>query len=825
MLKTILLAHRHKLKLWEISLACNLANCTTVKAFPQLRTHSTAAVACPTSSPSPLSQIPKRLDSPYKQSDRVGKAGCVAILKQILKDYRKRKGKENAVQLVRSQPLLAPYTNSPKTFGYLINGLATSDTPQDTIEALRFAHDYGLQLNDQLFTNICFHFTEASRWDLVLRTVSFAQMSTGRSTARLLNWRARALLETSEFRQLGALLQEFEEYGAKPNRITFHLLLKAYLRNHDLLGAKSCLEQMEKACIPLDASTHAVIAQSYRSLGGDANVEERALEHLPLMPQSTQLAVLNNLLRGHLDNKDLQNALRILSLFEQTSVEVVTAALFGENTDGEAVRSAHQFSMPPIRLPKPLQPNASTFAVLMHYCSARRNFGGALQLLHCMIAQGVVPTAHVVTALIHACFVGNRPDLAVQLVIGICDSEATPRSLFEPIYSGSWDVPFFEVHVPGMKPTVKIFNSLILGILSSHGIDGAIQVLRIMEVNKVQPDTRTLDVILSHVEYVEKARPRTLIRLLYSLSDTRLTASPKHLRVIFRSILRTEKSNAWSLGWNASKFPATARRPSTPSGDPHVNNFDIFAGIEYPPYRFYNLLSRPFFKVLDDKGIKPDPGTLSMRVRFEAVIRKDMKAAQEVFQAMLARGMQPNAYHFAALMEGCAITGDARAAHKVFETAQSHGVMPSVVLYTILITAHGRRRRPDEALRTFQQMVDQGLGPDVPSIDAVVGAFYAANAGGMAKRVLVSLWEYIQPFPSQLASSTLFELAEKFRQLYSNPGIQLKPISTERRLELHLKLGDLVKEWDRLRSRKDASHRPWKERIRPCSNVAKRAQN
>jgi pentatricopeptide repeat protein len=86
-------------------------------------------------------------------------------------------------------------------------------------------------------------------------------------------------------------------------------------------------------------------------------------------------------------------------------------------------------------------------------------------------------------------------------------------------------------------------------------------------------------------------------------------------------------------------------------------------------------------------------------------------------------------------------------------------------MYTILIHGYGRKHDPRSAMHAFREMVEQGIYPDVASIDAVVGAFFASRASKMARRHLIMLWPYIEPFPEALQHASLMTLISHFRSL------------------------------------------------------------
>ncbi|KAH6917280.1 hypothetical protein BKA70DRAFT_329240 [Coprinopsis sp. MPI-PUGE-AT-0042] len=771
MLKTISLVPRQSLKLWHSSLGCSLQ--VTNSNGPRRHTQTVAGTLA--------------LRPPHEYRKQPQQTLPVDAFLHALRQF-----KTAGVIQVKPVPELLPFLASGPQYRRLTDHILKSDSPDLIVDALKYGRSCTLEPSVTTYQHICYQLFLRHEFDALLRVTDLVQQW----NVELLDWRTCALMELALYREMSKMLERYEELGVKPTQRTFHLLVRGHLRNHDVPAARECLQAMMRAGYPMGPKTHAIVAGSYRSLGMDDKVEEKGLESLPNLPESTQVGLLNNFLRGHLDNRDMQQAARILSLFEPRSVEVIADVLFGNGTDGGMARSAHLFARAPVVLDPPPLPNASTFALLIYFCSMRKNFGGALQLLHCMISQGVVPSVQVITGLMHACFTGRRPDLAVELVAGTCTSSATPRSLFDPIYSGTWNEPCFEVHVPGMKPQAEIFNALLLGILPLYDLDGALQVLRIMQVSNVRCNSRTSQILLHFLERDKGTDPRHLVRLLHAMLAGGVTPSPQHIHVIFKSIFRRQKSATRSAGWASWRQPGKAKQPRP------VQMLDTdhhFGGITFPPTKAYKL-SKGFFEALEKQGFQPNPATYAMRMRYEAVIKLDVKEAARVFEEMLARGMRPNVYHFSAMMEGYALEDDVGSLEATFDLAKRSGVVPNVVLYSIIITAHARERRPRKAMNVFQEMVRRGINPDVPCIDALVGGIVAVGASALGRTTLISLWDCIQPFPDELASTDLLKLANHFRSLHQRPGTKLRHMSHEKQKEVVLKLEKLVEElfwWER----------------------------
>ncbi|EAU93077.1 hypothetical protein CC1G_06797 [Coprinopsis cinerea okayama7 len=803
-LKTIFFAQRPNLKLWDYPLGCKIARYSTVTALNKTRRHSilpsSPNPAGTTSVPEDPQACQRRANTPADvpgqgEDSKLDIQSPLALFSHIVRVYTGHNIR-NPFLLSQTDPSLAPYVHLPDQYASLISALAESQHLSRAVEALEFGFRLGLRHDPRTYEDLCLQLADRTEWELVIHVVDLCKENTQRCSTALLNRRAQALVELAMYRELEEMLEEFYYYDLKPNRLTFHYLLKGFIRNQDLPGAKQCLKQMIKAGFPMTPATHAIIVCSHRNLGIDDAVQEQGLKSLPYMGPAAQIAVLNSLLRYHLDNRDLHKALGILSLYDQQSVEMVPGILVGKDADHDKRPGAHFIPTAPVVLPSPPKPNASTFAVLIHFCSVKHDFSSSLQLLHYMMSQGIIPSPQVIAALITACFSGDRPDLAVQLVAGLCDSDTTPQHLFEPIYSGSWEGPRFEIHVPNMKPNIKIFNALMKGTLAVYGIEGGRHVLNIMQVNKVPPDNRTLELILGYLERVRDVRPERLIRLLQRSFNDRITPTPKLMRIVFRSILRIEKYRNRNLGWQWW-YHKQGKRP-LPSflAPPQTDSIVEQGHLNFPTDHWYRHISKIFFKAIADRGYNADIATVGMAMRFEAVVRLDMNAARKLFEYLIARGMKPDAFHFSAMMEGFTLIDDMTSAHEVFDAAKDLGVVNDPVLYTVLIAGYARTGRPRKAEKVFKEMLDRGITPDVPSIDAFVGSWYAVGALGLAKRLLMSLWECVEPFPPSRFQDDLLALVKDFRTLHRKPGGRpLRALSREKSIALRDELTVLARDW------------------------------
>ncbi|KAL0951049.1 hypothetical protein HGRIS_007789 [Hohenbuehelia grisea] len=706
---------------------------------------------------------------------------------------------EHAHQTVKESSVLSELFQDREKVRETVVALAQTRLPQRATQLLRFAHGLGCQLKQNAYEGAAHHLAMNKHWYQALVAVDLGIQHTQRTTIRLLNWRIRALLETQNYATLDDILSEFDRYGIKPNRRTFHLLIAAHIRNHNLTLAKERLRLMHAAGYTVDASTYALVTTVYRILGIDPQVATQAVKSLPSLADSVATAVLNSLLQMYFDAGDLKGAYSVLSLFHQSQSTTPIMIAFRESIvdeDRAQITDVDVSSNPSLGLP-PIRRDAGTFSILINHTASRKDRASAMRYLQVMLGEDITPTIDTVVSLTHLYFATGDEAAAIQSISDMCGGR--PKDLLKQLGVPSPPVPL-PFSVVSISPTVQAFNALIKGLLHAKGIGHCNIVLKIMRSRGVKPNPATFEIILRHLDRRKHARPRELLRVLRSLTRINVKPSLRHLHIIMRAIFRREKRLIHGSGWNvaAAKFSAIRRDLAKyPTGriSGLADIFEPAAGIQLTARHRYRFLSRPIIQSLTARHIRSDAAMIALRVRHDAVVRADLDSAREVFNALLARGMRPRASHFAALMEGHAFAGDILGAEGVMEAAVRAGLKPNVVMFTILIVGHARKGKPQSALRTFHRMVLEGIKPDVPSIDAVVSGFFVVGSYIMARRVLTSLWSHIAPFPDELNSASLKILVKYFRALHpGNLDVATRiTIPKERSLDHHRQINELMR--------------------------------
>jgi pentatricopeptide repeat protein len=569
------------------------------------------------------------------------------------------------------------------------------------------------------------------------------------------------------------------------------------------------IQQMFKAGFGIDTRTHAAVISAYRTLGPDIVVQTRALNVLKDADANTSTRMLNALLQFSIDTRDTENVLSLIRHFDfgtfdisRLSFGVCPLRREGEGaTFPDLIRSS-SWSHASHRL----LPDIATCTILLHYMASQGDLVSAHGLLGQMERSGLTPDSRFIAALIRLYFIIGRPSAAISLVSAVCaDVEDYQAGLGNIHLALEPEEGFPILHVLP-KPTVEIFNALAAGLLDLCGIDGLQACLHLMQVCQVNPDRHTQALLEFHLINAKGFTMADVARLSeeLSLNDHSLSRLSRLLAFGLRCYFRSAKRS----GWNNAPPGKQSLLPTRSL--PHLTqavggSFDPTAGIHLV-IAHQNACTRPTIQSLADRGVLADHRTFALRIRYEAVIKGDLKAAKNIFQIMLDRGLHPNEYHYAALMEGYAATGELAAAEAVMKGAERGGIRPNCVMHTILIVGYARQKRPGRAMRVLRHMVATGVRPDVPAVDAITGVFYAVGAYRIARQTLLSLWPSVAPLPHGFERASLKMLVFHLRNVHDGQ-ISSKKLSHRERRELIGRLKELWRTWLLTEKSKTDPHR------------------
>jgi len=696
-----------------------------------------------------------------------------AELVVIVDNFTKFKGDKNELlsymqSVPRLNSLFEHLRDSNQVRDLAVN-MAKTSTPYRAMRIIDIASTLGANLKQNTYEGVAHQYSLKQEWFLILSLVAMGLRWTGRTTTRLLNWRTRALVETSRFGLLDGVLERFGNAGLKPNARTFQLLITGHIRNKDLARARTCITLMEEHGFEVDGSTHALIASAYRQLGPDRELQRNVLDSLRDLDDRQATAALNTLVQLSLDAQDTSTALHYLSLFDHPQ-GIVAGGGPHHRPPQNGPPSSHSF-----------RPDSATFTILIKHIT-NGNEPESLEKISSLIGKmkvlNVAPDNIIAAAVVRALCAAGDAHSALRIVAQVCGPKAEFETLVGRILVfGS--IPMVEHldedHVAFIarraQPDVHLFNALINGVSGWLGINAVRVILRLMHSNNVRPNGATVEAITSWLNKTERAHPRTLVRTLKSLLSPTHRPNPSLCNAVIASLIRKERS--WMANNTATPLPPPPNRRTDAS--PTSGLLPILTSEEVPQKLGYRGMTRFLVQSLFARRVQSNRFTFAQRMKRTAM-RGDVSATKTYFRVMLKRGMHPTAYHYAALMEAHINAGMVDQAETILQSAIQAGVKPNVKLFTILISGYGRQSKPRSARRVFEEMVRKGVEPDLPAIHAVASAYYKAGKAGVARKFLVERWTSVAlvPLPPSPETVSFTDLAEAHRELHAKQPLWFK---------------------------------------------------
>ena len=674
--------------------------------------------------------------------------------------------------------------------------LADTSAPYRAMRLIDVASTLGASLKQNTYEGVAHQYARRREWLLVLSLVAMGLRWTGRTTSRLLNWKTRALVETSRFWLLDGVLELFGSTGLKPNARTFQLLITGHIRNKDLTRARACIVLMEESGFEVDGSTHALIASAYRQLGPDEEVQRTALNSLRDLNDKQATAALNSLIQLSLDAQDTSTTLHYLSLFDYPQGVVA----------GSGPHHRPPQNGPPSS--RSFYPDSATFTMLIKHVTGENGpdlLEKISSLIQKMKALNVTPDTIIAAAVVRASCAAGDVRSALRIVAQVC-GPGTDLDTFVNRLLVFGRVPevehLDEDHVTFIaqraKLDVHIFNALLNGVSGWLGINAVRVILRLMHTNKVPPDGATVEAIISWLNKTERVHPRTLARALKGLLSPARRPNPPLCNAVITSLIRREKT--WVTNDTATSLPPPPNRRtdiSLTSGP-----LPILTSEEIPQKLGYRGMTRFLVQSLFTRRVQSNRFTFAQRMKRTAM-RGDVSATKAYLRAMLKRGMHPTAHHYAALMEAHVNVGMTDQAETILRSAIQAGVKPNVKLFTILIVGYGRLNKPVLARRVFEEMVRKGVEPDLPAIHAVASAYYKGGKAGVARTFLIEKWTSVAPvpLPPSLETFGFVDLAKAHRELHEKRPVWFKGnmrnknLNKSRRMVFRWKLKRVVDAW------------------------------
>ncbi|KAI0778507.1 hypothetical protein BD413DRAFT_466254 [Trametes elegans] len=663
---------------------------------------------------------------------------------------------------------------------------------------LDLAHMVGCDFSPIVFEQAAEKLAKAKAWRQVQHLTRIAREQLGYSTPALLHWHLHALMGCQHYLSLQDVLDLFAREQVRPSRLTYHLLISMHLRNHDFATALACVRAMESAGFHVSPRTWAVILSNHRSLGLPPSAKKQALAALQTADTQTATAILNSLVQLLLDANDTSGVVEVLSMVSQPlggpPSDPGAGTIQDDDASTTAAENVHEHAPP-----GPVTIGTSTYNIILNHLSRQGDLAGSMETIQQMRGADILPDGDTLTALVRLYFASDHPNDALHIVADALKNFPAAVPLLRRLGYEPGTPARYPTFPSVATPTISLFNTLLTGVLRTCGLNSVRTVLHMMKITKVDANATTLANLMSHLHRQEHPRSREMIRAVRSLMSTGIAPTAHHLHVLMAARLREERLRAHPRGWTVqagsertSRDPAAAEPPSDVGASDYTHPT---AGVEFARRSQSRRLMKPIIQSLTDRGVRSDRVTFALRIKHDAVIKRDLDMALATFKTMVASGIRPNEYHYGALMEGYVVAGNLQGAANVLQEAVDAGVRIDVKTHTILIAGHARQRDPAAAAEAFQNMLVAGIRPDVPAIDALVSAFFRAGAHDTARRVLLQLWPQVGAIPDELVDASLQELAVAFRAMHAPNQRGSGQMSPSRRRMLRWKIRDILQTW------------------------------
>ena len=588
---------------------------------------------------------------------------------------------------------------------------------EDSMDRLLSFLDY-VQTHVGVLPMACFHALAARagiarRYHAVLKICQVAQSHHGgKADAELLHLRLRALVAQSEDVDLTRHWDTFTQAGVSAPRKTFDLLLRTHVRRQDVSQLNQVLEAMPTHGHEVDARAWLTILRGFQSFRPTLAT---MLRRDAKIVQSPTLNVVNQLLLLLSKELDVDGALMVLRIFRIPSVEL--GAQRGSFDDAQASI---------IKGPSP-QPNAQTYAVMtqmfgrlgrqkealalyrLAVSAATDQDGGVLQQASSHVMRAYLNEDHPVRAMSFAAEVLGLP------YFGSAETKTSPSIDFK---LPSWPKIKIEATTAHYRILLECASALdmpdaarriVVHLLQNgHQVDQQVLrgLARLIFSTIDQDALESIRVIRQLLpghrrQSKRKQRLESLLDLLRHLgASERIVLASQHAKDLFRD-----------TGFVPSKTEATHSEPAkdTASSTDELRQWlmqdtsSLFKGIAPTSSTTFSnaALSQDLSRPLS-------PAAYAMRIRVYAVVRRDYEAAQQVYHAMLAHGVQPNMMHIAPLVEGLCAVGKLAEAQQLKQNARKvTGFEPTLRIHTALVRAYVHSGYMDAARAELKELTER----------------------------------------------------------------------------------------------------------------------
>lgn len=708
-------------------------------------------------------------------------AGTQALVRSVVKLVRK-------TSLARNKSIRR----------HLLHAQLAFDCTQDALSDLDYMRRSGVSAGMTLWLLLARRLLWRGEWHLVLSLQRKSLVQLGYTNWHLLQAKALALLALREYRSLNPVLDEFAKAGLTPKPWVFDRIIHAHLSNCDTARAKETMNRMAASNISPTSQTVTAILEGSHRLG--MTDEVRALTRMAAVRDNGSSREINAGLRLSQRTSEWDE---IYPLLEK--LDFGEPQSDGVDEEGGAVVGSTK-----------ARPTAKTFAVIIEKHAERNDLDQAVETFCYARRLGVQPSQRMTTALLKAFIRAGELMGSFRLIKQMCrgdklyDETATERLLHTieetlSLHQGPRTKPPKASHVDevGDWTTFPLhqfhFTSLLGAIIQRQDLEVTVPIIHLMKLHHIQLDSTQLITFLRRSRVLTH-RPDLLGHIF---GNNRGKPGGGLENEAFQVILSKQKAQAVETSNLKQKYPARTLPPK--GSTTHV----------IP--KFFRHVG-PQFHDMNRRGVQPDRMYYALRIRREAVIQGNLVQARAIFDDMVSKGMRPQQHHYAALMEGHARHGDVNEAKKLMreyegsrpppdelsgtgQTGDGKRAVGHVLLWTILILGFGRIARPDQSRAAMEEMIREGVRPDLVAVDTLVNAYWKNMEYAKAYEAINEFWptERVGPLTEELKRLPTKKLLVAMwkadgEQIPGEPP-RWRGFTKKERLELVDKFGRVVTAW------------------------------
>jgi pentatricopeptide repeat protein len=550
----------------------------------------------------------------------------------------------------------------------------------------------------------------------------------------------------------------FKESSTPPSRQALTILFRCHLANHDVVAADQALDCLAKTGWNSGQPFVQAMLKGYRSLGFDGKLERRVLEEIAAGKLRYATSIINSLVQLRLDSDDIQGAsalMRYIQLPDQVATE------HGDSSDVS------------ISFPKP-KADVATFTILINM--ACRSDRLRLEQLEAIWRE-----------LLAACDSKDRLDgpslRALVRGLVICGRPDEATSVLADIIGGRVN----RWHTGQPRLSAQVFNALLRHRAVEEGLEGALDVLRMMAEAHVLPDSTTIRLLVTSFGWQAQAKPAAMAKLTGRLLKEIPSLKPdgQLLDILLQQAVAEEtrrthsqvdKDNQKARSATESSASGVIRDLVFPpcdqadqASDQNLPRFDPVAGIIVGA----DLESHyePLFKTAVEVGAKSSAQAFVSRLALDKDRgTKPAPTAGDIYAIMLERGIKPSAAHFLQLMQGFVHGHKPEKAEDVFIMAAKVGIEPTISMWCVLIWGYGQAGDLAASFAALERMKRLGLEPNQFVYTSIGSAMLRRHEYRRADAFIRACWPR-----TEVVDSAFLEVAfhAKMRSGQYRQGVEL----------------------------------------------------